>query len=468
MNTPCTKLHLFVDGELSAPDAEAFRQHLSRCDECEAGLRDVLQLELLAARALGGAQGAAPEPLPEKVTPLRPWLQRASRAVVPVALAAGLAAVGVFRYQAPSDAPADVWLASADSRTLEARLSHPQADRFVPYEPMRGTSGAASPLPLRPLADLEEQRDFRGIAAAYALRGDWQQAEAFLSRAPASADKDNDRAVVALSGQRWEEALNLLGGALSQEPRHAQALWNRGLALRGLGLLKQAEVSFRDVASLPGQEAGWRLAAEQRAEELRVLRDAEAARWQRQVRETWGQLAEGGAEASYLAAQQPAVARAALYEAVRAAPSADAVAALMPLATALDRLGGGTVLQDYVRDMAARDFGARAPLARDYARLMKGEPMPGLLDTLRASQETDLYVGALLHTGAAVKDAEALKALQRYAHGSRDPWLNLLADRERARGEDAAGRAATAEQLLLATLRTCGAYNTLFPCSEIN
>ncbi len=467
MNTPCTKLHLFVDGELSAPDAESFRQHLARCPECEAGLRDVLQLELLAARALGGAAEAAPA-LETKVTPLRPWMQRASRTLVPVALAAGLAAVGVFRFQAQPEPAVDVWLASAGSRTLEARLSYSKADRFLPYEPMRGTTATANPLPLRPLAELEEQQDFRGIAAAYALRGDWQQAESFLSRAPASADKDNDRAVVALSAQRWEEALNLLGGALSQEPRHAQALWNRGLALRGLGLLKQAEASFRDVAALPGQEAGWKQAAEQRADELRALRDAEAARWQRQVRETWAQLTGGAADASHLVRQQPAVTRAALYEAVRTAASAEEVSALMPLATALDQLGGGSVLQDYVRDMAARDFNVRAPLARDYARLMKGEAVPGLVETLRASQETDLYVGALLHTGEAAKDAEALKALQRYAHGSRDPWLNLLADRERARGEDAVGRAAAAEQLLLATLRTCGAYNTLFPCSEIN
>ncbi|WNZ63222.1 hypothetical protein QEG98_05470 [Myxococcus sp. MxC21-1] len=186
------------------------------------------------------------------------------------------------------------------------------------------------------------------------------------------------------------------------------------------------------------------------------------------VRETWTQLTEKTADAAYLVRQQPAVTRAALYEAVRTATSADAVASLLPFASALDRLGEGTVLQDYVRDVAARDFKVRAPLAEDYARLVKGALVPGLLERLRASQETDLYVGALLHTGEAARDAESLKALQRYAHGSRDPWLNLLAERERARSEEASGRAANAEHLLLATLRTCGAYNTLFPCAEIN
>ena len=71
MNTPCTKLHLFVDGELSATEADAFRHHLTRCAECEVGLRDLLQLELLASRALAGA-GGEPVEHARMVTPLRP------------------------------------------------------------------------------------------------------------------------------------------------------------------------------------------------------------------------------------------------------------------------------------------------------------------------------------------------------------------------------------------------------------
>ncbi len=65
------------------------------------------------------------------------------------------------------------------------------------------------------------------------------------------------------------------------------------------------------------------------------------------------------------------------------------------------------------------------------------------------------------------EDAEALKALARFAHASRDPWLTLLADRERAWSDDMRGRA-SAEQLLLNTLRTCEAYTRLFNCTQIN
>ena len=465
MNTPCTKLHLFVDGELSATEAEAFRNHLTRCAECEVELRDLLQLELLASRALAGG-GEERAETPSKVTRLRPWLHRAYRTAAPVALAAGLAAVAVFRFQAEPELPAGVWLASANERLLDARLSHPKADRFRPYVPMRGTAPSTEALPLRPLAELEERKDFRGIAAAYALRGDWQQAEAFLSREPESADKANDLAVVAMSRQRWEEALGLLGGALRQEPRHAQALWNRGLALDRRGLVKLAEQSFLEVAALPGQEEGWTKEAKVRAAELKEKHDGEEARWRRQVRETAGRLSTGAADLKALA-QQPALAREALYEAVRTATTPGAVTALLPLAKELDRVGGGEVLQDYVRQMAARDFTVRAPLARDYAKLLEGQVAPGLLDTLRRSQEWDLYFGALVHTGEATKDSEGLKALARFAHAARDPWLTLLAERERAWSEDLAGRA-SAEQLLLTTLRTCEAYGKLFNCAQIN
>ncbi|WP_163990227.1 zf-HC2 domain-containing protein [Pyxidicoccus caerfyrddinensis] len=466
MNTPCTKLHLFVDGELSPTEADAFRQHLTRCEECEVGLRDLLQLELLASRALAGT--GAEQDDSQKVTPLRPWMQRAYRAAVPVALAAGLAAVGVYRLQAEPRMPSEVFLASADTRTLAARLSHPSADRFRRFEPMRGTSTSSEALPLRPLAELEERQDFRGIASAYALRGDWQQAEAFLARAPESADKDNDRAVVALSRQRWEEALELLGGALRQEPKHPQALWNRGLALQGRGLWEQAEASFREAAEVPGQDAGWAEEALSRANELKEQRETEGARWRNQVKESWQQLAAGKADVKQLA-QQPAVARAALYESVRTATTSAQVEALLPLAEELDRVGGGAVLQDYVRDMAARDFSARAPLAREYAKLVaEGKTSPGMLETLRRSKEWDLYFGALVYTGEARKDAEALKALQRFSHGSRDPWLTLVVDRERAWSEAQAGRTDAAERLLLATLRSCEAYDKLFHCAEIN
>ncbi|MFY2562430.1 zf-HC2 domain-containing protein [Corallococcus terminator] len=477
MTTPCTnnRLHLFVDGELSATEAEAFRQHLTRCAECESGLRDLLQLELLAARALGGAAPVAETtdvvaPVSAKVVPLRARLHQVYRAAVPLALAAGLAAVGVFRFQAPPEIPGEVWLASADSRTFEARLSHPKADRFLPYSPMRGTSQATEMLPLRPLAELEERHDFRGIAAAYALRGDWQQAEAFLGREPESADKANDQAVVALSRQRYEEALGLLTSALRQNPNHAQALWNRALVLRERDLLDRAAASFDTVASL-GEE-GWSAEARRMAAELRTQLAEERVRWRRQVSDAWLTLTGDAPWDAKQLAQRPVVARAALYEAVRTVTTKEGVEALLPLARELDTLGGGSVLQDYVRQVATRDFAARAPLAQGYAGLLREretkKDATALLESLRRSGERDIYFGALVQTGSAVVDATALTALKGFAEGTPDPWLHLLAEREGIRRELAAGHTALAEKQLMDAMLTCNGLGNIVPCMELN
>ncbi|WP_267145507.1 zf-HC2 domain-containing protein [Myxococcus dinghuensis] len=475
MNTPCTninRLHLFVDGELSAPDAEAFRQHLTRCAECEAGLRDLLQLELLASRALGGAAVAEPEPdaLPQNVTPLRSRLKRAYQVAVPLAVAAGLAAVGLLRFQATPEIPGEVWLASADTRTFEARLSHPRADRFLPYGPMRGTSQTSEMLPLRPLAELEERKDFRGIAAAYALRGDWQQAEAFLGREPDSADKLNDLAVVALSRQRYEEALGLVSRALALDPRHSQALWNRALVLRERDLLDRAAASFDTVASLG--EDGWSNEARRMAAELRTQLAEERVRWKRQVNDAWQTLSGDGAWDAKQLAQRPVVARAALYEAARTVTSKERALALLPLARELDAIGGGSVLQDYVRQVAGKDFAARSPLALGYAGLLRHseskKDTTSLMDMLRRSGERDIYFGALVQTGAAVTDATALGALRGFAEGTPDPWLHLLAEREVIRRELAAGHTAQAEKQLMDAMLTCNGLGNIAPCMELN
>jgi hypothetical protein len=75
MSAACEQLSPFLDGELSAPDMDSFRDHLDRCGECRDNLRAtwlieqallsrrrdrkglglvVLVLALLAASALGG------------------------------------------------------------------------------------------------------------------------------------------------------------------------------------------------------------------------------------------------------------------------------------------------------------------------------------------------------------------------------------------------------------------------------
>ncbi len=51
MTTTCANLSPFMDGELEPAEADAFREHLSECAECQSGLGDFMVMEALAAQA---------------------------------------------------------------------------------------------------------------------------------------------------------------------------------------------------------------------------------------------------------------------------------------------------------------------------------------------------------------------------------------------------------------------------------
>src|SRR5437016_3333695 len=80
-------------------------------------------------------------------------------------------------------------------------------------------------------------------------------ATAYLGRAPPSPDVASDRALVQRTSGQLSDALITLDGVLETAPRHAQALWNRALVLRDLGLPLSAAAAFDAVAAL--NEPGW-------------------------------------------------------------------------------------------------------------------------------------------------------------------------------------------------------------------
>jgi tetratricopeptide (TPR) repeat protein len=297
-----------------------------------------------------------------------------------------------------------IWLTASPTRPIEPRLSVSQADGYRPYVPARTPD--ATPVPLRELARLEALGDRAGIAASYLVHGDPQQALAHLHHAPASPARECDRAAAAFLLQRYDEALSLLDGALDASPRHPQALWNRALVLRELGLTMLAASTFEEVAALG--EPGWSAEALEHARALRASEQERAAQW-RSTRAAVDALATDAAAPIPLDAARrlPGTARAHYYDAVRAAPTAARVRALLPLAEVLDRAFGGTALADYTRRVAARDFTRRAPLATEYARLLRrNHPDPaGLIQRLRGSDEEDLLLGALLLTPAVPREA---------------------------------------------------------------
>ncbi|MFP2930414.1 anti-sigma factor family protein, partial [Pyxidicoccus sp. 3LG] len=94
------QVQAFADGELSPEEADTFRMHLGTCEQCQADLDDILQLQALGDRlsALEVKEAVQPAAPPRQdATPSRAfrpaWSHRRTRVAATVALVGSLAAV---------------------------------------------------------------------------------------------------------------------------------------------------------------------------------------------------------------------------------------------------------------------------------------------------------------------------------------------------------------------------------------
>jgi len=361
---------------------------------------------------------------------------------------------------ARTDPLAELMLTHEPFRRLEARVTHPLADRYRPYHAPASQPPRAS---LKALASLEDSQQVRELAAAYLLH-DWRaQATALLSPALSSPDDFSDLAVVALRDGAFKDALALLDRALKLAPRHPQALWNRALVLRELELSHAAAEAFEQVAQLG--EPGWSEEARAQAQRLLQATTARYRDWEA-VGATRNDPVKLAHLSPAIAARVPGKARLALYKAVRSCTSREQVEGLLPLARELDRHQGDSALEDYLREVARRDFHRRAPLAEAYARLVQSNlPAPTLfLERARLSGEKDIYLGALLSRQVPSEHLEELRGL---LSQSRDPWLRLLEPQELALHEFRAGNTAHAEALLSSALARCDARRMAYRCLDL-
>jgi tetratricopeptide (TPR) repeat protein len=200
-------------------------------------------------------------PPTDRTPPRRRRALRIASAVVPLVLAVGLG-LFVLRPRPPAPAPT---FALAATRSFEPRVTYGGADRYRPIGAERGAErGLASAID-----QLVRRGDDRAAAAGWLLAGAPERAEQLLATAPAAsitAGHQADRAATALALGRPDAALIHADAALAAEPAPVQALWNRGLALRDLGLPLAAAASFRAVAARG--EPGWADEATLRAAEL--------------------------------------------------------------------------------------------------------------------------------------------------------------------------------------------------------
>ncbi|MCP3164979.1 CHAT domain-containing protein [Myxococcus qinghaiensis] len=380
-----------------------------------------------------------------------------------LALAAPVLVVTFLLARTPSGGngvEARFWAERRASARIEARLTYPEADRYRPRVSAGGCLIPPEPIPLKELARLEEDGDWAGIAAAYGLQGEWNQSGSFLERMTASPDRDSDLAAVHLAKGAHEQALRLLDGVLASKPQHPQALWNRALVLRDMGLTMKAAETFEKVAALG--EQGWSREAKAHALTLREETQERARRWRGARDATLALMDDAQAPLPLQEARQsPGVVRQHFYDVVRAASSKERVLALMPLARELDRIQGGSSLVDYVTRVASRDFVRRGELAKGYAELVRKRVSApeSLVESVRASGEDDLFVGLALHNKAALR---YLPELVSRAQREQDSWFNLFLEREQARKETADGEWWKAEQRLFNALQRCreGAFST--------
>jgi hypothetical protein len=348
----------------------------------------------------------------------------------------------------------------------EVRLTAP----CVKARPPGGRAGDRTPPspdpPLRELARREAEGALADVAAAWFLRGHYEQAAAHLRRAAPTPDRDSDLAAIDYARGRHGEALQLIDEVLERRPDHPQALWNRGLVLRRLELPLLAAASLERSAALG--EAGWSEAARAQAAELRRADRERDAAWQAAQRAFLDLLdgADGAALPLREAGLYPGLARELFYEAARAAPDRRRALALMPLAKALDESYGGSALCDYLRRVASADFSRRAPLARDYARLVRGgHPSPeALIARLRASGERDILLGALLRAPAVPRRPGELEAL---AQSWPDPWIQVDLQAELARLDAVEGPSWKGDDRLMEAMESCRQHRLHYQCLRL-
>jgi tetratricopeptide (TPR) repeat protein len=458
------RTHAFADGELTGSSADEVRDHLATCEACQAELAELLQLDAAVVdRKDAGVISLA-------------WYRRRHVQIAGLALAA---AAGVAIYVAlpqpgaPGEPP-QVAVALAPKRVIEARLAWHGAAGYRVYDVPRAGEPPHESIAMRTLADLEARGDVHGVGALSLLNGERRRAAEYLERAGDSPDAISDRAALALADNQPERALAFADAALAKDAGHGPALWNRALALRDLGQSRAAAAAFREVARRG--EPGWADDARQRAAALDAETDVVEQRFER-INRASVPLARGQIELSLDDARaMPGLARGILYDAIRSASTPAQLAALQPLAEAIDTADRDTALQDTLtraraalRPALSKRYGEMlralaveqhiAPKVGDEAPVPAGAARRQLLADLRAARADDLLIGVLmkLSDDRRVVNRDEIAEFARLTAGFPDPWMQILGLQQQAEVALAAHDLAGAEAILLRAKQRCTA-----------
>jgi cellulose synthase operon protein C len=442
MTAPHDQLEAFLDGTLA--DRATFERHLLRCAACQVALEDALQLI---------AAGAALSREPDRPQAAAKAVRRSRGRVVGAAVA--LAAIVVLVLIALQDRGASLDERVASSlrprRPYAFRLPYAPLDHHRPYDVPRGST-LIEPLPFALIAEIEAQRPTAALVATLLVSADLARAEAALAGAGEDDDLELDRAALALARNRPVDALAHVDRVLLHVPHSAVALWNRAVALDELHLPLAAAEAFDEVARV--DEPGWGAEARERARQLRSAENARSERW-RQAKAACDGMAAAVPDHATVRANA-ATCRTAFYEAVRRAPSRDAVLQLTPVAEELDAAAHGTAAKELLDRVTAVEPPLRGRAVALYSTLTKTPDLPEaerrrLLDELRATKQDDLVLGAIPRSRLGGLGAEYIAR----ARATRDPYFLELAEEREADALLSAGDPLGAEVILLRSVRAC-------------
>jgi hypothetical protein len=470
----CSDLTSFADGELEPARADAFRDHLRTCDACQAGLVEALQLSAqlstlrpwwkrvlhAAAQSIALAAQSVMGGVHVGVLAIERRWKRIAQWGTGVLVTSGVAALVVMRCT-----PVDVF-AQQKNRPGEIRFAYAgAADHRPPREAMLSASSASDDtqrISFDALSKLEKRGDHHGLAIARAWNGE-KAADVLnqLSKLPQTDAIRSDQAaieVMTTSNDNVQPVLAKLEALMHSEDVAAAraARWNYALVLSRLELSLSAAEAFRAIAN--EHEAGWSEEANARAKAQAERAQDFKSKWERAY-EVGQALQLGGPPApDDVVGERPGILRAFFYNAVRTATSPERASSLAPMAAVLDRFDHDQhTLGDYVDRVVKLDFGRRGPLARAFADLLVGRPVPEpiateLITETESRDIVDIVMGAMVERDVV---ADHREWFLRMAKSAGDRWFEIVLARAAADAELARGNVQAAEALLRDGAKRC-------------
>jgi tetratricopeptide (TPR) repeat protein len=470
MSSPCSNLTGFVDGELSDESAEEFRVHLATCDACPSGLVEAMQLSARLSE-IGAAhdQRAAavdmvatldPTTVSPAVPPVRDWNskpipksqsnprpQRRRHAAWMGTGSALVAAAAVLLVYLRPPAVSDVSkvFAEVTARPYDVRFAYAPAAGYLPTQVSRGPAERPTRLPYAVLDELEK-RDSHGLAIAQVMNGELSNSIATLNglnkRKPNSSVESDQAALEIAAAENSNNYSNVERtlAALARLQRSADpnvaraAQWNGAVLRENLKLPFSAEAAYRDIARQG--ERGWSAEAGTRAEGAKLSGRTVRATWRAADRAGNALVSSRTLVPEDLIKSVPGLMRAHFYLAVRTAENRDQVHALIPMASELDRIDGGSTLTDYARRIERVDFQRRAPLARAYKQLIvdhaSNPAIAALLAAPAPRDVADIAMGAMIELDSVPDHLDAFQSMVKQAG---DPWFEVVLAKEAAQAD---------------------------------